>query len=126
MFIIGLGTAAPPKRYTQPECWDAFQRAGSFPGLTPRSQAILKKVLCGDSGIATGHFALDSLDEVFELNPDTLHTRFAKHAPALAITAARRALADANCTADEIDAVLISTCTGYLCPGLTSYVNEQL
>jgi len=26
----------------------------------------------------------------------------------------------------EIDAVLISTCTGYLCPGLTSYVNERL
>ncbi len=25
-----------------------------------------------------------------------------------------------------MDAVLISTCTGYLCPGLTSYVSEQL
>ena len=33
---------------------------------------------------------------------------------------------DANCKADEIDAVLISTCTGYLCPGLTSYVSERL
>ena len=26
----------------------------------------------------------------------------------------------------EMDAVLISTCTGYLCPGLTSYVSERL
>jgi alkylresorcinol/alkylpyrone synthase len=25
-----------------------------------------------------------------------------------------------------MDAILISTCTGYLCPGLTSYVSEQL
>ncbi|MSU64194.1 MAG: stilbene synthase [Pedosphaera sp.] len=126
MFIIGLGTAAPLQRYTQPECWDAFQRAGSFPNLSSRSRAILKKVLCGDSGIATRHLALDSLAEAFELNPDTLHARFVKHAPALAITAAQRALADASCTAGEMDAVLVSTCTGYLCPGLTSYVNEQL
>ena len=25
-----------------------------------------------------------------------------------------------------MDAMLISTCTGYLCPGLTSYVGERL
>jgi len=35
-------------------------------------------------------------------------------------------LENADCAAKEIDAVLISTCTGYLCPGLTSYVSEQL
>ena len=29
-------------------------------------------------------------------------------------------------SAAEIDAVIISTCTGYLCPGLTSYVSERL
>ena len=29
-------------------------------------------------------------------------------------------------TAGDIDAVIISTCTGYLCPGLTSYVTERL
>ena len=27
---------------------------------------------------------------------------------------------------DEVDALVISTCTGYLCPGLTSYVSERL
>ena len=29
-------------------------------------------------------------------------------------------------SARDIDAVIISTCTGYLCPGLTSYVSERL
>ena len=29
-------------------------------------------------------------------------------------------------TPGDIDAVIISTCTGYLCPGLTSYVTERL
>jgi len=33
---------------------------------------------------------------------------------------------DARCAAHDIDALVISTCTGYLCPGLTSYVAERL
>lgn len=126
MFFTGLGTAAPARRYAQHECWDAVQCAEPFTRLAPRSRAILKKVLCGDNGIATRHLALDSLAEVFHLSPDTLQARFTKHAPALAADAARRALQDAGCEPSEMDAVLISTCTGYLCPGLTSYVSEQL
>ena len=126
MFIVGLGTAAPPRRYAQRECWEALQGVTLFAHLTPRSRAILKKVLCGENGIATRHLALDALTEAFELTPDALHARFVRHAPALASDAAQKALADARCAAVEIDAVLISTCTGYLCPGLTSYVSEQL
>src|SRR5690349_11061384 len=126
MFIIGLGTAIPARRYAQRECWDALQAAGSVGHLTNRSRAILKKVLCGDHGIATRNLALDPLTEAFELSPDALHGRFAKHAPALASAAAQKALADAACLPADIDAVLVSTCTGYLCPGLTSYVSEQL
>jgi predicted naringenin-chalcone synthase len=126
MFIIGLGVAAPPQRYTQREGWDAVQKSAIFARLAPRSRAILRKVLCGDNGIATRHLALEPISEAFNLTPDVLHARFAKHAPALAVEAAQLALKDANCKANEIDAVLISTCTGYLCPGLTSYVSERL
>src|SRR5690606_25177202 len=51
---------------------------------------------------------------------------FATAAPALCTEAALKALADAQVGVEEIDAVIISTCTGYLCPGLTSYVSERL
>jgi predicted naringenin-chalcone synthase len=44
----------------------------------------------------------------------------------LAARAAERALADAHVESKSIDAVIVSTCTGYLCPGLTSYVGERL
>ncbi len=125
MFFIGLGTAAPRQRYEQRECWEALRRSIPFAQLTPRSQAVLKKVLCGDNGIDSRHLALDPLAEVFNLTPDAMQSRFARHAPALAVEAARRALRDARCAAVEVDAVLVSTCTGYLCPGLTSYVSEQ-
>jgi len=126
MFIVGLGTAAPLRRYAQRDCWEALQDSTQFTALTLRSRAILKRIFCGENGIAARHLALDSLSEAFNLTPDALHARFVKHAPALATQAAQRALADAGCQVAAIDAVLISTCTGYLCPGLTSYVSEQL
>jgi len=125
MFFTGLGTAVPPNSFTQRECWDALQRADR-PEITPRTRAILQGILNHDNGIERRSLALDTLDEGFELDPDTLHRRFVKHAPALASEAGRRALADAELTARDIDAVVVSTCTGYLCPGLTSYVGEAL
>jgi predicted naringenin-chalcone synthase len=126
MFITGLGTAAPPLRYTQVECWEAIQSSSQFPKLSLRSRAILKRILTGNNGIATRHLALEKLDHAFDLTPDALHARFIRNAPLLAAQAGERALADSQTKPGDIDAVIISTCTGYLCPGLTSYVGERL
>jgi alkylresorcinol/alkylpyrone synthase len=126
MFITGLGTAAPPRRYTQAECWDALQNSSRFKELSLRSRAILKKVLTGSNGIATRHLSFNNLSEAFDLTPDALHARFAENAPLLSTQAAERALADAKTNPSEIDAIIASTCTGYLCPGLTSYIGERL
>jgi len=126
MFIIGTGTATPRNRYSQQECWATLKEAPRFREFNPRSRAILKKVLTGDNGIVTRHLALENLNQVFAITPDVLQARFLENAPALAARAAERALASAKITPPEIAALLISTCTGYLCPGLTSYVSERL
>src|SRR3989441_245922 len=126
MFITGLGTATPPGCYSQEQCWRALQDSRQWPRLKPRSRAILRKILTSENGIATRHLALENLQDAFELNPATLHQRFSINAPLLATQAAQRALAEAGNQPHEIDALLISTCTGYLCPGLTSYVSERL
>src|SRR3954471_19303714 len=126
MFITGLGTAAPRQRYTQAQCWDALQNSARFHELTSRSRAILKKVLTGSNGIATRHLSLDNLNDAFDMTPDALHARFVENAPLLSTQAAERALADAKTKPSEIDAIIASTCTGYLCPGLTSYIGEKL
>lgn len=126
MFITGLGTAAPNQRYTQAQCWDALQNSDRFQQLTPRSRAILRKVLTGANGIATRHLSLDKLTDAFDMTPDALHARFTHHAPMLAAQAAERAFADAKIKSSDIDAIVASTCTGYLCPGLTSYIGERL
>ncbi|HTD68737.1 MAG TPA: 3-oxoacyl-[acyl-carrier-protein] synthase III C-terminal domain-containing protein [Candidatus Limnocylindria bacterium] len=126
MFIRGVGTAVPATRYKQSECWAVLEDSEVFTRLAPRSRALLRKVFSGQNGIDSRALALSPLTEAFDLTPNALHARFANNAPVLAAQAAERALKNANISRDEIDAVLISTCTGYLCPGLTSYVSERL
>jgi predicted naringenin-chalcone synthase len=126
MFVSGLGTAAPSTRWTQQQCWEAVAASDYLDKLSSRSQAILRKVLRGNNGICSRHLAFNELSEAFQFDPDVLDARFAKHAPAVASQAAQRALTDAGLDAGDIDAVIISTCTGYLCPGLTSYVTEEI
>jgi len=126
MFIRGVGTAAPATRYKQSECWTVLQDAEAFARLSPRSRALLRKVFSGLNGIDSRALALNPLTHAFNLTPNALHARFEKNAPVLAAQAAERALIHAGISPDEIDAVLISTCTGYLCPGLTSYVSERI
>ena len=126
MFLNSIGTALPERRYTKAECWDAFVKSNWFERLSPRAHAIAKTVLRRDNGIEERWLAVESLAEVFAIDPDTLHRRFATHAPRLAADAARSALQRAAFDAHAIDAVIVSTCTGYLCPGLSGYVVERL
>jgi alkylresorcinol/alkylpyrone synthase len=126
MYFTGVGTAAPATRYTQAQCLEALQGSPQYERLDRRSRALLQRVLRGDNGIATRALALARIADAFDATPDVLHERFARTAPALAEAAAREALNDAGSAVSEIDCVIVSTCTGYLCPGLTSYVIERL
>ena len=126
MYFRGLGTATPPKRYTKAECLTGFEQSAWFKRLDARAHWIARSVLQRDNGIATRHLAVDDLAEVFQIDADTLARRFETHAPVLASLAATRALADADVTPQQVDAVVVSTCTGRLCPGLSGYVIEQL
>lgn len=126
MFVTGLGTANPPRRYSKAECWEAFKTSEWFRRLDRRSHMIAETVLKKDNGIESRSLAVASLGEVFRIDPDTLHGRFLANAPGLGTAAGAAALADAGLDARTIDGLVISTCTGYLCPGLTSYVVERL
>ena len=126
MFIRSIGTALPSMRYTKAECLVAFERSEWFHRLDARSHFIARTVLKRDNGIEARRLAVNTLDEVFHIDPDTLALRFLTHAPELAATAASRALTAAGLDAQDIDAVVISTCTGYMCPGLSGHVVERL
>ncbi|MEO5696036.1 MAG: 3-oxoacyl-[acyl-carrier-protein] synthase III C-terminal domain-containing protein [Burkholderiaceae bacterium] len=126
MHFRGIGTATPKWRYRKDECLAAFEASDWFAKLDARAHFIARTVLKRDNGIDERHLAVEDLRDVFCIDPDTLSRRFAEHAPALAADAARRALAAAGLEAGSIDAVVVSTCTGYLCPGLSGHVVERL
>lgn len=126
MFLHALATATPATAYTQMQCWDIVQRSAIRSRLHRRSSLILHSILRGDHGIETRHFAVPEISRVFDLTSDELNAAFRSEAPKLAGRALTDALAQASVRVTDIDALLICTCTGYLCPGLTSYVAEQL
>lgn len=126
MFLHALATAVPSATFTQPDCWSIIERSGVRTRLHKRTRLILHSILRGDHGIATRHFAAPDIERIFDRTPDELNATFRSEGPDLAGRALSAALASANLKPDSLDALLICTCTGYLCPGLTSYVAEQL
>jgi alkylresorcinol/alkylpyrone synthase len=126
MFLHALATAVPSATFTQARCWEIIQRSPALARLNRRTQLILRTILKGDSGIATRHFAVPEIEGVFELTSDQLNAAFRAEAPRLAGRALTAAFAQTGVTVDEVDALLVCTCTGYLCPGVSSYVAEQL
>ncbi len=126
MYLSSIATALPENCYSKEDCWQAFKGSAWFSRLEPRSRAIAQLVLTRDNGIEERWLAVDSLEEVFAINADVLHRRFAAQAPRLAASAGRDALRDAGLLSEQIDAVIVTTCTGYLCPGLSGYMVEQL
>jgi alkylresorcinol/alkylpyrone synthase len=126
MYFRGIGTATPVARYTKAECLDAFQNSDWFARLDTRAHLVAQTVLQRDNGIEARRLAVDSLAEAFTIDPNTLGRRFLAHAPALAARAGEQALARSGLAPADIGAVVVSTCTGYLCPGLSGHVVERL
>lgn len=126
MHFLGIGTATPATRYSKSQCLAAFADSAWYARLDLRAHWVTKTVLQRDNGIESRHLSVDSLDQVFSIDPNTLAQRFIAHAPALAARAGERALAQAGLSAADIDAIVVSTCTGYVCPGLSGYVVERL
>lgn len=126
MFLQSISSAFPENVLSQGDCWNLFRKSGGFDALKPRSRDLLEKILLGESGITTRRFARDDITSVFSLDAGGLHRAFAEAAPTLAAQAVARACAQAGLIPRELDALFVCTCTGYLCPGVSSYVSESL
>lgn len=126
MYLQSLATAFPPHSFTQAECFETLKDSGTMDGLRGRSRGLLQKVLTGDSGIETRRFCDPDLRKTFGFDAGELHQHFEQHAPQLASEALLKACDLASLKPSGIDALLVCTCTGYLCPGLSSYISERL
>ena len=127
MYLHGLATANPPATFTQARCLEIARAAyADLPDFNRRSRLTLASILGGDSGVQTRQFAVRDIGRLFLADADELNEEFRATAPPLAAAALQPALHQAGIDARELDALVVCTCTGYLCPGISSYVAEAM
>lgn len=126
MFLQSLATAFPTHEFRQAELLEVLKSSRAMEPLRPRSREILERILGGDSGIETRRFCDPDLPRLLRLGAGGLHAAFERHAPRLASEALRKACERASIAPASLDALLVCSCTGYLCPGLSSYISEFL
>ena len=126
VFLQSISSAFPQQSYSQEDCLAVAERSPVVGKLRPRSRDLLFKILGGDSGISKRHFALGDPSRLFDRPAEDLNREFEREAPRLAGEALGAALEQAGVSADGLDALFVSTCTGYLCPGISSHVAEFL
>lgn len=126
MFLQSLATAFPIHEFRQTDLLEVLKSSGAMDPLRQRSREILERILGGDSGIETRRFCEPDLSHLFQLGAGGLHAAFERHAPRLAAEAIQKACERASIAPASLDALLVCSCTGYLCPGLSSYISELL
>lgn len=120
--LIGIETANPDSKWGQEE---VFASVAENSSISLQAKVFYKRFL-NDKGIQTRHFGMETLEHVNTESPDEANARFARVATELGTEAAKKCLAAYGVSADEVDALIVTTCTGYLCPGLTSYISEKV
>jgi predicted naringenin-chalcone synthase len=119
-----VATATPPYTADQQQAGEFFLR--HFSGrLSRRYLETMKKLLTHPS-IRQRRFALDDPDCLVEEDPDRRIERFTRWAVDLSAKASLEALERLGLGPRDVTALIVHTCTGYLCPGLTSYLLERL
>ena len=122
--IASIGTATPPCTLSQQQVKEILTR--HYTGkLKPRSLALLQKVLDHPS-IGQRCFAFDSPESIFNEDPDERIARFTRWAVDLSAEAVTTAMRDAGLAITDIAGLVVNTCTGYICPGLSTYLVERL
>jgi alkylresorcinol/alkylpyrone synthase len=119
--LVSLGTALPPLRLTQQQALDFV--LSRFPIGREATRALYRRVMAQPS-IETRHFALDGIEDVLETDHDRINARFQKWAVRLSAQSLSRALRAAGLEPAAVDFAAVTTCTGYLCPGLSAYLVE--
>src|SRR3990170_4784752 len=113
--IVAVATANPPQRFTQEE---VLRLAGY-------TRPVARDIFL-NSDIDYRHLYIDPETAHPGEDLDTLHRRYREGAVLIGRQAAERCLQQAGLTADDIDCILVCSCTGYLCPDLSTILVKEL
>ena len=119
--ITNISTANPRLKLSQTEALQFLLRSKNI----SQDEKILYKRFLRDGGINARYFALDKVEDIFIKNQDIIIDRFQKKAVGLSMASLKKCFKHSTIKEEDIDCLIAVTCTGYLCPGLTSYIVEK-
>lgn len=120
--LRSLATANPPLYVTGEQ---AYRLVADRLEMSAKHRDLYRRLL-RDGPIRGRYLALDGVEQALQTSPDEQLGRFRKFATATASRAAGEAIAAAGLRPADIGGLVVNTCTGYLCPGLSSYLAESL
>ncbi len=126
-FIASVGTAVPPLVIEQGVARELLLKHYGE-RLSPRSKKVLKKAFSHPS-VLRRHVAfrdLQELEAIFGEDPDASIERFTHWAVELSALAVSSAAQQAGIQLRDVAGLVVNTCTGYLCPGISTYLIEKL
>ncbi len=123
-FVGPVAVEVPPYIASQKEADDFFTRHYSS-RLRPRSLSLMHK-LFAHPAISRRAFAFDDPSCLIDEDPDSRIERFRHWAVRLSSGAITKALEKAGLGAKDVSSLVVNTCTGYICPGISTYLIEAL
>lgn len=123
-FIGPVAIAVPPYIACQKEADDFFTHHYSA-RLRPRSLSLMHR-LFAHPAISKRAFAFDDPSCLIDEDPDNRIERFRHWAVRLSSGAITKAMSHAGLRAKDVSSLVVNTCTGYVCPGISTYLIEEL
>jgi predicted naringenin-chalcone synthase len=122
--IASLAVTVPP--YSADQAFaEEFVKRHFSDRLDKRSMHFVHTFFSHPS-IRKRHYSIDDPIELVDEDPDRRIARFTARSIELAAEAAIRALEQVNLGVKDVSGIVVNTCTGYICPGVSTYLIERL
>lgn len=122
--IASVAVATPPYTIDQVQA-EAFFIKYYSNKLSSRTLNIMHKIFVHPS-ILKRHFAIENPECLIDEDPDNRIARFTHWAVELSEQAILDALSQVGLTVGAVRGLVVNTCTGYICPGISTYLIERL
>ncbi len=122
--IASLAVATPPNSIDQHELERLAHK--HYKGrLSERSMSLIHGLFSHPS-IQRRSFAIENVEDLVDEDVDARIERFTRWSVKLSSQAIRQALGQAGIGTGDVAGLVVNTCTGYICPGISTYLIEEL
>jgi predicted naringenin-chalcone synthase len=122
--IASIAAVVPPYSADQTFA-EEFMKKHFGNRLNSRSLGLIRTIFSHQS-IRKRHFAFDDPTCIVDESPDQRIARFTEKSVDLSAQAITKALDQAGVSVQDVTSLVVNTCTGYICPGISTYLIERL